>query len=279
MNGPKLKVRDFIYFLLKHSLMNKSKVALFLSVIVLVFVSCKTPPAEKNVIREKHNYIVLLDLSDRIIVQENQIARDKEMIEYIYSLFEAKVKKDLYLKSRDEIKVVIAPQRGSKLRTEKFEDRLYVNMKNIDMVKRRKMEAARRTAFYGNIDTLYKRAKFSNKPSDYYGADIWKYFYEDLKQDYSNDTLTKNFLIILTDGYPVVGQNREKLRPLKSKYPNLHIIIVEAAPWDKDKEWDHITNLWSDWFKEIGISDSNYTLIKRSAISKEKEQIEDIVGM
>ena len=41
---------------------------------ILGIVSCKTPPPEKNVIKEKHNYIILLDLSDRIIVQENQIS-------------------------------------------------------------------------------------------------------------------------------------------------------------------------------------------------------------
>jgi len=255
--------------------MKNSNMLLLLSLMILGVVSCKTPPPEKNVIREKHNYIILLDLSDRIIVQENQIARDKDIIKHIYSLFESKVKKDLYLKSRDEIKVVIAPQKGSRLRTQNFEDKLYVNMKNIDIVKRRKMEAIRRNAFFANIDTLYKKAKFSNTPTDYYGADIWKYFYENLKEDYSKDTLTKNFLFILTDGYPIVGSNHEKLQPIKNKYPNLHVILVEAAPWDKDKEWDHITNLWDDWFKEIGISQKN--LIKRSAISKEKEQITDIV--
>ena len=255
--------------------MKNYHIFLLLSSMILGVVSCKTPPPEKNVIREKHNYIILLDLSDRIIVQENQIARDKDIIKHIYGLFEAKVKKDLYIKSRDEIKVVIAPQKGSRLKTQNFEDSLYVNMKNIDMIKRRTKEEPRRKAYFANIELLYKKAKFSNTPTDYYGADIWKYFYEDLKADYSKDTLAKNFLFILTDGYPVVGKNLEKLQPIKNKYPNLHVVLVEAAPWDKEKEWDHITNVWSDWFKEIGIS--NYSLIKRSAISKEKEQITDIV--
>jgi hypothetical protein len=249
---------------------------LLLSIMILIIGSCKTPPPEKNVVREKHNYIILLDLSDRIIVQENQIARDKEIIGHIYSLFEAKVKKDLYLKSRDEIKVVIAPQKGSGLATQNFEDKLYVNMKNIDIVQRRKKEEARRKDFFATLDALYKKAKFSNVPEQYYGADIWKYFYENLKEDYSKDSLTKNFLFILTDGYPVVGENKEKLPPIKNKYSDLHVVLVEAAPWEKDMEWDHITNVWTEWFKEIGIS--NYSLIKRTAISKEKEQITDIVG-
>jgi hypothetical protein len=246
-----------------------------LSIFILGISSCKTPPPEKNIVKEKHNYIILLDLSDRIIVQENQIARDKDIINHIYNLFEERVKKNLYLKSRDEIKVVIAHQRGANLMTQNFEDQLYINMKNIDIVKRRKMEASRRDAFYASIDELYKKAKFSNTPEDYYGADIWKYFYENLQEDYSTDTLTKNFLFILTDGYPVVGDIRTKLQPIKDNYSNLHVVLVEAAPWDKDMEWDNIKHLWSQWFNEIGIS--KYTLIKRSAITKEKEQITKIV--
>jgi hypothetical protein len=181
----------------------------------------------------------------------------------------------LYLKSRDEIKVVVAPQIGSGLATQNFEDKLYVNMKNINLVKRRKGENARRKDFFATLDQLYKKAQFSKVPTDYYGADIWKYFYENLKEDYSKDTLTKNFLFILTDGYPVVGKDRTKLEPIKNKFPDLNVIIVEAAPTEKDMEWDHINNLWADWFREIGIS--KYTLIKRTAISKEKEQISDIV--
>lgn len=255
--------------------MKNYNIGLLISIFLLGLSSCKTPPPEKKVIKEKHNYIILLDLSDRIIVQENQIARDKEIIKYIYDLFQARVKKNLYVKSRDEIRVVIAPQKGSQLQTQDIEDKLYINISNIDYVKRRTMESERRTAFFSTVDSLYRMAKFSNNPDDYYGADIWKYFYENLKEDYSTDTLTKNFLFILTDGYPVVGSDREKLQPIKNKYPNLHVVLVEAAPWDKDMEWDHVTAVWSDWFNEIGIT--KYSLIKRSAISKEKEQITHIV--
>src|SRR6187551_2685348 len=81
-------------------------------VIGLLVVSCSLPAPEKRTsqLRTKHNYIILLDLSDRLIVQNDQPARDKQIITEIYSQFEEKVKKDLYIKSRDEIKVVIAPQ-------------------------------------------------------------------------------------------------------------------------------------------------------------------------
>ena len=242
-----------------------------------MFSACKLPePPQEKTLAVKHNYIILLDLSDRIIVQENQPNRDKQIILSIYNQFLKKVKKELYIKSRDEIKVVIAPQKGDKLRTDVFEDRLYVNMENIPHVFKNKQEEQRTADFKANLDSLYKEAQFSNIPSDYYGADIWKYFYEDMTQDYVSDTLTKNFLFILTDGYPIVGKDKEKLQPIIEKFPDLHIILVEAAPRDKDMEWDSIMNLWEDWFSEIGIE--KYTLLKRSAISKEIETIKDILS-
>lgn len=244
---------------------------------ILILSACKAPkPPQERSLSVKHNYIILLDLSDRIIVQDNQPERDKEIILSIYNRFLDKVKKDLYIKSRDEIKVVIAPQRGNMLRTDVFEDRLYINMENIPPVLKNKQEDKRTADFKANLDSLYKEAVFSSRPSDYYGADIWKYFYEDMILDYVSDTLTKNYLFILTDGYPIVGKDKEKLQPISNKFPDLHIILVEAAPRDKDLEWDSIISLWAEWFSEIGIE--NYTLLKRKAISKEIETISDILN-
>jgi len=253
----------------------KSFILLF--VIGIVW-SCNMPqqPEKKSMLTTKHNYIVLLDLSDRLIVQPNQPERDKELIKHLYGLFESKVKKDLYIKSRDEIKVVIAPQKGSGLQSHIYEDKLYVNMDKITNMLRRKEEEKRRNEFFETLDELYKKAVFSKNPSDFYGADIWKYFYEDLKVDYKKDTLTKNFLFILTDGYPIVGKDKAKLQPIKDQFPDLQVAIVEAAPREKDMEWDNVMNLWSEWFNEIGVT--KYEMIKRSAITKEKEQLEEIIS-
>lgn len=242
-----------------------------------IMAGCNLPAKDnkRSAMRVKHNYIVLLDLSDRLIVQENQADRDKQIIKQLYSLFEDKVKKDLYIKSRDEMKVVIAPQRGAGLKRDVFEDRLYVNMGNIKTVYRKSQEDERKKNFLANVDTLYHDAVFSHNPEDYNGADIWKYFYEDLKVDYSKDTLTENFLFILTDGYPIVGSDQNKLREIKNQYPDLHIVLLEATPREKDMEWDRIMGVWEEWFQKIGVK--NYTLIKRGAITKELEQIRNVV--
>jgi hypothetical protein len=246
-------------------------------ILVLMVASCKLPEKpKKSSLIPKNNYIILLDLSDRLIVQENQSNRDKNIIQELYKLFEEKVRKDLYIRSRDEIRVVIAPQKGSGLKAYKYEDKLYINMDNIPNIYRRKLETERRENFIAYLDTLYSEAVFSKKPTDYYGADIWKYFYEDLQRDYVTDTLTRNFLLILTDGYPIVGKNLKKLQSVKEVYPDLHVMLVEIAPRDVDLELDRIMELWLDWFKEMDIED--YTFIKRTAISKEIEQIQDIIS-
>lgn len=260
-----------------NSSINFSLASIFLATFLMV-VGCNVPPPEgkKDGERIKHNYIILLDLSDRLIVQENQPARDKQIIAKLYSIFEEKVKKDLYIKSRDEIKVVIAPQRGTRVKRDIYEDRLYVNMENIKNVYRKTGEVKRRKEFLANLDTLYKEAVFSRVPQDYYGADIWKYFYEDLKNDYSKDKLTENYLFILTDGYPIVGNDQNKLHQVKSVNPDLHVILVEASPREKDMEWDHIMGIWEEWFNKIGVK--NYTLIKRGALTKELEEIQDVLA-
>ncbi len=255
---------------------NINKAAL-VGLVLIVMYGCKLPAPEKKeaVVREKHNYIILLDLSDRLIVQNNQAERDKELIKNLYGLFEEKVRRDLYIKSGDEIKVVMAPQRGTGLRRDVFEDRLYVNMNNIKKVYRKPQEEERRLNFIANLDTLYSKAVFSSNREDYHGADIWKYFYEDLSVDYTNDENTKNYLFILTDGYPIVGHNQKKLLQVKNEFPDLHIVLLEASPRDKDMEWDRVMSVWQDWFDEMGIK--QYTLIKRGSITKEIEQVRELL--
>ena len=245
-------------------------------VALILLASCMPPQEQKEIPTPvKHNYIILLDLSDRLIVQDNQPERDKELIKQIYTLFEERVRKQLYIRSRDEIRVVIAPQRGADLRSEVYEDSLYTNIENIPSVLRRKTEEERRTVFYNNLDKLYGQAVFSDNPKDFYGADIWKYFYEDLKVDYVSDTLTQNFLFLFTDGYPIVGKDLSKLQTVKEKYPDLKVLLMEAAPRDKDMEWDRVIELWEQWFDSMKITD--YQFMKRGALSKEKDKLREIL--
>jgi hypothetical protein len=253
----------------------KTKYAIICIVFSLMLGACQSPQPVKKTPTIKNNFIILVDLSDRLIVENDQPLRDKEIIKSIYTLFEQKVKKDLYIKSRDEIKVVIAPQKGSGIQNEIYEDKLYVNMEIIKNVFRRPKEQERRTSFFKTLDDLYQKAIFSSIPKNYYGADIWKYFYEDLKGDISKDPQAKNYLFILTDGYPIVGKDLQKLQPVRSSFPDLNVILLEGSPRDKDMEWDRLMDMWAKWFDSMNIK--KYTFVKRKAITKIEEQIKSIV--
>jgi len=82
---------------------------------------------KESVAKVNHNYIILLDLSDRLIVQHNQPGTGQGIIRDCIPYSEEKVRKELYIKSGDQIKVVMAPQLGGGNRRDVFEDRLYVN--------------------------------------------------------------------------------------------------------------------------------------------------------
>ena len=53
-------------------------------------------------------------------------------------------------------------------------------------------------------------------------------------------------------------------------------MLIEAAPRERDMEWDKMMETWEEWFDRIGVKE--YTLIKRGSITKELEQVKEVVG-
>ena len=52
-------------------------------------------------------------------------------------------------------------------------------------------------------------------------------------------------------------------------------IYAQLIDPEKDMQWDQIMTVWEDWFDKIGVKD--YTLIKQCAITKELEQIKEVL--
>lgn len=210
--------------------------------------------------KKHNNYIILLDLSDRIIKKEDQPERDSTLIRMIYENFEQKIKKDfLYIKSKEQIKVVIAPQKESPINISKYEKELYLNIDGLHLLKDAKAkESFRKEAFMKNISNLYKEALFSKNPDSYKGADIWKYFDEDLEKDIVKDTNYVNHIFILTDGYMFINQKQKEmatvLLPVNKKFNNLDVILLEATPKDIDYEWEKMQKRWRVWFNNMNIT-------------------------
>jgi len=245
--------------------------------ILFVFNKCAAPPERDAKPYIRHNYIVLLDLSDRLIIEQDQPERDKYLVNAIYTAFEQKVRMGMYFRATDEIKVVIAPQEGSPIKAENFENDLYINMDRISINDRKTFEKERRERFSSTLDKLYSESVFSNEPDDYKGADIWKYFKEDINKDMETDSLTKNYLFLFTDGYNVVGNQQNKLLEVKDKYSSLNIMLLEATPREGDLEWDSVMNKWAAWFEEMEID--NFILEKRRAKDKTVEAIYDFLDL
>ena len=264
-----LKMADL---LIKKSILGLFQIA-WLSLIILA--GCSNP-SPKNVSKvRQHNYIILLDLSDRIILNKDQTSRDEQLIKTIYKLFAKKVQSSLYIKSKDQIKILIAPQKATPIPVEDFENKFYINMSKIKAKDRRPKEEERQKFFFNSLDVLYDKAKFSNTPTDYKGADIWKYFNEDLERDLLKDSLSENFIFIFTDGYMFIEGKQEEYanewKTVGKRFPNLKVMLLEATPHDIDGEWNRMQEVWAKWFQEMDIKDP--ILIKRGAINKIQDEI------
>lgn len=244
----------------------------------LSFIQACAPPEREHSSQVRHNYIVLLDLSDRLIKEADQVERDKSLIKEIYNLFEADVKKNLYIRSKDAIKVVLAYQEGSPVKSLIAEDQLFINMEDVYIKDRKRLEADRKSKFYTALDNLYNKARFSATSNDYKGADIGKYFEEDIRRDLIGGEDAINYVFVLTDGYMYVEGKQTGLsgwRPVKSSFENLSVMLLETNPVNRDNEWDKMQHAWLNWFTKMGVR--NVVVEKRTAMSKVNELMKKFV--
>ena len=155
-----------------------------------------TESFEKN---SPDNYVVILDLSDRIIQRTDQVDIDTNAIRGALEKFEIAVQRNLTVKSKDKFSIRIILQKNSSLPSN-----IYENSLSIDMAKYNAGEKAIRlnsfkSDFSTNLKTLYQQALLGNKNTDYAGVDIWQYFNEQINNDLCSEY--NNHVLILTDGY------------------------------------------------------------------------------
>jgi hypothetical protein len=255
------------------------------------------------------NYIVLLDLSDRILYNnQQQVAKDLSVINTIHALFTANINsKDpthLYYAVNDKLKVLVAPQRSTPRKLYDDAGQLRIELSSEEAMKKAAAVEQSGKTFKSILPELYKQAIISNNHADYKGADIWKYFDEDLAGDL--DHKANNTLFIITDGYldfektedrPVQGNrftscaqliNSLKsypdwnikfdegdygLMPVGKKFSNLRVVLLEINPKPEwNGEYKLLTRIWQKWFNEMGIDSCSF--IKNDNISEVKESIE-----
>ena len=271
---------------------------LFTLFLLFFLVSC-----EDNTVDNKspiqRNVIVLLDLSDRIIVNKNQPYLDKQTITSIVDVFLNSIKDTIihYDKNfgliKDKFRLRIADQKGMRFDKRPFEESLQFDFSNNNQENVKYILKEFRTILKEKLDTLYSLATISNNPKDYFGADIWKFFNEDLETMIIKNANTKNYLFIITDGYlyfesynkqikntkrrtdmKFLSELRNKdwettfdekdmgLIPLNKDFSNLKIAVMEIAPKDFWNEFDLIKKVWKKWFKEMGVEEDKVMFSK-----------------
>lgn len=246
--------------------------------------SCKSETTQENNTRSNPvNYMVLLDLSDRLITT-GQSERDIEIIKAVFAEFSRTVRKNLVINSSDKFQVIIAPQKGIPYNAGDFENLLFIDMGSLNAG----VKLSTLVGFENNLDialiNLYKKANLGNKSSDYPGTGLWQFFNENL--GYLAEKRYDNKLVILTDGYfdledysrqladgerypttSFLGSVRNKsewkaimekndlgLIPVKKQFPGMRVIVAEINPkYDFQYETDMLIYVWKKWCSEMQI--------------------------
>ena len=161
-------------------------------------IACTTNAGTKTVV-SNDNYVVILDLSDRIIKKNDQVNIDTNAIRAVFEKFEKSIQRNFIVKSRDRFSLRIIPQKGSSLPGNSFENNLSIDMgKYLASEKLLKLNQFK-NSFSSQLGLLYQQALLGNKASDFAGVDIWQYFNEQVNTDL--DPGYNNKVMILTDGY------------------------------------------------------------------------------
>lgn len=266
-----------------------------LPAICLIISSCNNNESLQN---EKNNqkpinYMVLLDLSDRLI-SPGQSERDIEIIKTIFAEFNRTVRQNLVINSKDKFQVIIAPQKGVPYNSEDYENSLFIDMGSLNAGVKVNALVEFNNKLTGILQDLYSKAYLGGKTSDYPGTGIWQFFNENLEylvaSNYEND------LIVLTDGYfdledytkqlaegkrfpttsflssirnktdwkVILEKNDMGLLPVKKEFPGMRVFIAEINPkYDFQYEADMLVFVWKKWCTEMQLPSAE-VLVKTS---------------
>lgn len=262
----------------------------------------------------KDNYIVLLDLSDRILFNnQQQVPKDIAVIKSIYGVYTSRLNaKDpthLYYTLHDKLKVLIAPQKTTPKNLYDMVGSLRIDLSSEQPDKKSPVTEETAKTFNTVLPEIYKQAVIGNNSTAYSGADIWKYFNEDLADDLEKDG--QNTLFIITDGYMDLEKTEERpsqnnrfascsqiinalkkypdwetkftagdygILPIGKKFSTLKVVLLQVNPKDDwNGEYSLLTKIWGKWFTEMGIS--NYRFIKDDNVNEVRESLEKFMDV
>ena len=272
--------------------------------VIISLSACSTNAETSVTTASNDNYVVVLDLSDRIIQIPDQVNIDTNAIRAVFEKFERAVQRNIVVKSKDKFSIRIIPQRQSSLPGNTFENNLSIDMSKYNaaekLVKLNKFKAD----FSSTMSLLYQQAMLGNKGSDFAGVDIWQYFNEQINSDL--DVRYNNKVLILTDGYfdfedkahgisansqstttapllAAIKTNSWKKELAEKKLGIIPIQLTVPGKWlvcgiqpkasSKDLlEAEKLSYLWEQWLQQSGA-----TQIAKPIINSSSEKIKNLV--
>lgn len=248
--------------------------------ILLLFTSCGCE--EIKVEKQAVNYIVLLDLSDRILAPE-QLDKDFALIETTFKSFEKQARQNLVISSKDRFSIKIIPQKNSPLNVNHYEDLLQLYLDETEVAAKNKSLVSLSKALPTILENLKKDALYGKTSNAYFGVDIWAYLHDNgmslSKSGY------KNKILILTDGYFDFESQAHVIQD-KNQYTSTRFLndlttsdwkqISESQQYgllpihlDNNTQWivagisgkkandilqiEKITYFWEKWLKQSGV--------------------------
>jgi len=231
------------------------------------------------------NILILLDLSDRVQEKVNygQSQRDILIIQELLKVFSQAVKRKLYIKSKDKFQLVVIPQETNPNFSD-LVDAFTIDMSKFKMREKKEMLKSSTESLIQKSKDLYQRVEKLNR---YSGADIWKFFKEDIRLYIENENEYQNIVVLLTDGYMFAKNNKCRLSnrftfimrwnlwQFRNKFdwetefdsgdygliktdtqlPNTKVLLLEFQPETEfNNEFQILSKYWTKWFNEMNVS-------------------------
>lgn len=260
---------------------------ILLASILLLFTSCGCE--EVKVEKKPENYVVLLDLSDRILVPE-QLDKDFTLIETTFKSFEKQARQNLVISSKDRFSIKIIPQKNSPLNVNYYEDLLQLYLDEMEVTVKNQSLQSLSKSLPKILENLKKEALYGTTSNAYFGVDIWAYLHDNgmglSKSGYENK------ILILTDGYFDFESQAHVIQD-KNQYTSTRFLNELTTPdWkqiseskaygllpiqlEKNTKWivagisgkkandilqtEKITYFWKKWLKQSGVVASQFIL-------------------
>ncbi len=272
------------------------KQILLLSVISILFYGCME---NDPVIKEKQlNISILIDLSDRIKSQ-NAVSYDIENVKTITEFFKLNMEQLGAYKAQGKIGIFFTPlptiQDINSIVT-----KLEINCSKMDSKKRKGVYDSITELYTTNLEKIYQEAVRNNY---FPGADIWRFFKDNIDYCIDTDTSYRNILIIFTDGYlyhqnstfnngnrfTYLSGNINRYRDNqnwknlldnddfgilteRNDLNNLEVLVLEVKAENYTIDEDILKYCWKKWFEEMNVS--HYQVYSSDMPANTKKRIE-----